>query len=140
MLTPLRALLTVAILGVASPALAQEAVHPGYPNVNQPFEIAPGESVHLLNRVLVDRRPGMRSVRRLDFQYRTSIPASDIDGRAAQAERAAQVLGAIALDAGARNLAIAICDSDACARRSEPPRVWYLYELRAGNVWKLQKN
>jgi hypothetical protein len=130
----------IAILVVVSPLGAQEAVHPGYPNVNRAIEIAPGESVHLLNRVLVDRVPGQRSVRRIDFAYRTSIPVSDVDGRAAQAERAAQVLGAIAMEAGVRSLAIAICDSDACGRRDEPPRVWYLYELRAGNVWKPRKN
>jgi hypothetical protein len=130
----------IAILLVAAPLRAQEAVHSGYPNVNRAVEIAPGESVHVLNRVLVDRVPGQRSVRRIDFAYRTSIPANDVEGRAAQAERAAQVLGAIAIDAGVRSLAIAICDSDACGRRAEPPRVWYLYELRAGNVWKPVKN
>lgn len=131
--------LTAALL-LSAPLGAQEAVHSGYPNVNRAVEIAPGESVHLLNRILVDRRPGMRSVRRLDFQYRTSIPASDATGRAAQAERAAQVLGAMAREAGARTLAISICDTDACGRRAEPPRVWYLYELRAGDVWKLRKD
>ncbi len=140
MRSPIRTLVVAGLLGLAVPAAAQEAVHSGYPNVDRSLEIAPGESVHLLNRVLVDRRPGQRSVRRLDFQYRTTIPASDVDGRAAQAERAAQVLGAIAVDAGIRTLAIAICETDACARRDEAPRTWYLYELRAGNVWKLLKN
>jgi hypothetical protein len=130
----------IAIVLMGTPAGAQEAVHPGYPNVNKSVEIAPGESVHVLNRVLVDRRPGQRFVRRLDFQYRTSIPAADASGREAQAERAAQVLGAMALEAGVRSMAIAICDSDACARRTEAPHVWYLYELRAGNVWKPLKN
>ena len=129
-----------AIVLLGAPASAQEAVHPGYPNVDRAIEIAPGESVHVLNRVLVDRVPGQRSVRRIDFAYRTSIPANDVDGRAAQAERAAQVLGAMAMESGVRSLAIAICDSDACGRRSEPPRVWYMYELRAGNVWKPVKN
>lgn len=127
-----------ALIIAAVPAGAQEAVHPGYPNVNQAVEIAPGESVHVLNRMLVDRGPGLRSVRRLDFQYRTSIPASDAAGRAAQAERAAQALGGQAVDAGARTMAISICDSDACGKRQEPPRVWYIYELRAGNVWKIK--
>ena len=130
----------MAILLIAAPLRAQEAVHSGYPNVNRTMEIAPGESVHVLNRVLVERVPGQRSVRRMDFAYRTSIPANDVDGRAAQAERAAQVLGALAIEAGVRSLAIAICDTDACGRRSEPPRVWYMFELRAGNVWKRVKN
>lgn len=136
----MRQLLRTALVAMAAaaftPAAAQEAVHPGYPNVNTAIEIAAGESVHLLNRILVDRGPGLRSVRRLDFQYRTSIPASDATGRAAQADRAAQVLGAQALEAGARSMAISICDSDACGKRREPPHVWYIYELRAGNVWK----
>ena len=129
----------VAALAAFTPAAAQEAVHSGYPNVNRPVEIAPGESVHLLNRMLVDRRPGLRSVRRLDFQYRTTIPAANTAARAAQAERAAQVLGAQAIEAGARTMSISICDTDACGRRNEPPRVWYVYELRAGDVWKLSK-
>jgi hypothetical protein len=133
--------LTVAVaIALAAPAGAQTAVHPGYPNVDRALEIAPGERVHLLNRVLVDRRPGARSVRRLDFQYRTSIPAGDAPARAAQAERAAQVLGAMALESGVRTIAIAICDTDACGRRAEPPRVWFLYELRAGNVWMPMPN
>lgn len=119
---------------------AQEAVHAGYPNVDRPVEIAPGESVHLLNRILVDRGPGLRPVRRVDFLYRTAIPTADAAGRAAQAERAAQAFGPQAIDAGARTLAVAICDSDACGRRAEPPRVWFLYELRAGNVWKPLRN
>lgn len=123
-----------------SRAQCQEAVHPGYPNVNQPVEIAPGESVHLLNRVLVDRTPGLRSVRRLDFQYRTAIPPSETAARAAQAERAAQFFGPQAREAGARMLAIAICDNDRCARRDEAPRTWFIYEMRAGNVWKPVRN
>lgn len=134
----LNALAVVFAIALAAPAGAQTAVHPGYPNVNQTLEIAPGEEVHLLNRILVDRGPGVRSVRRMDFQYRTA--AGDAGARAAQAERAAQVLGLMALDAGARSLTIAICDTEACGRREEPPRVWYVYELRAGNVWKLVKN
>lgn len=130
----------IAAFSIPGTVGAQEAVHPGYPNVNRAFEIAPGESVHLLNRILVDKGPGFRPVRRVDFQYRTGIPANDGAARAAQAERAAQVLGPLAVDAGARVLAISICDSEACGRRDEPPRVWFLYELRAGNVWKPLKN
>jgi hypothetical protein len=125
-----------ALMLAASGASAQEAVHPGYPNVDRRVEIAPGESVHLLSRILVDRAPGMRAVRRLEFHYRTDIPASNAAGRAAQAERAAQVFGVGATDAGARTLAVAICDTEACAKRDEPPRVWYLFERKAGNVWK----
>jgi hypothetical protein len=135
----LLAAMWMVILG-AGPIRAQHAVHPGYPNVNERVEIAPGETVHLLNRVLVDRSPGMRPVRRVDFQYRTAIPAGDVAGRAAQAERAAQAFGPQAMEAGARMLAIAICDTDACARRDEPPRVWFVYELRDGNVWKPLRN
>ena len=136
----LRCAAALAVLMLPAGAGAQEAVHSGYPNVNQPAEIAPGESVRLLSRILVDRSPGMRSVRRMDFYYATPIAASDAGGRSAQAERAAQAFGPTALEAGARTLGIAICDSDACARRAEPPRVWYLFELRAGNVWKPVRN
>lgn len=133
-------LVFTAVILAASPGGAQDAVHPGYPNVDRPVEIAPGESVHLLSRILVDRAPGMRAVRRLDFHYRTTIPASNAAARAAQAERAAQAFGARALEAGARTMAIAICDTDACAKRDEPPRVWYIFELKAGNVWKPVRN
>lgn len=136
-------LLRVAVLAALMlPAItgAQEAVHSGYPNVNRPAEIAPGESVQLLSRILVDRSPGLRAVRRVDFYYATTIPASDAEARAAQAERAAQALGPQAIESGARTLGIAICDSDACARRAEPPRVWFLFELRAGNAWKRIRN
>lgn len=129
------ALCAAATAGTAS---AQDAVHAGYPNVNQAVQIAPGESVHLLNRVLVERAPGVRSVRRLDFQYRTDIPESDRAGRAAQAERAAEHFGRLASEAGARMFALAICDSDACARRDAPPRQWFVFELRAGR-WQVVK-
>jgi len=136
----LSALAVVFAILSAAPVGAQVAVHSGYPNVNEALEIGQGEQVHLLNRVLVDRGPGVRTVRRMDFQYRTAIAAADAGARAAQAERAAQVLGPVAVDAGARVLSIAICDTEACGRRAEPPRVWYVFELRAGNVWKLVKN
>lgn len=129
-----------AALALPAFAGAQEAVHGGYPNVNKPIEIAPAETVRLLSRILIDRSPGMRAVRRMDFYYATPIAASDAAGRAAQAERAAQAFGPVALESGARSLGIAICDSDACARRAEPPRVWFLFELRAGNVWKPIRN
>ena len=134
--------LTITVLALtafAAAAEGQQAVHPGYPNVDKRVEIAPGETVHLLNRILVDRAPGLRAVRRMDFQYRTAIPAGDAAAREAQAARAAEYLGPVALEAGAHTMAIAICDSDACGRRAEPPKVWYLYELRA-NAWKPLRN
>jgi hypothetical protein len=123
-------------LAVASPLAAQSPVHPGYPNVNRQISIASGESITLLNRVMFDRGPGVRSGRRLDFQIRTSIPAGDAAAREALAERLAQHFGAQAIDAGVRLLSVAICDTDACAKRDEPPRTWFIYELKSGNVWK----
>lgn len=139
---PLNALAAAVFATVCafSAAGAQQAVHPGYPNVDRPVEIAPGETVVLLNRTLTDRGPGMRTGRRVDFQIRTSLPASDEAGRAAQAERAAQLFGRDALSADARMLSVAICDTDACARKAEPPRVWYIFEIAAGGVWRRVKN
>lgn len=130
------ALALAAGLGTAG---AQGSARLDYPNVNERVQLAPGETVLLLNRIMIDRAPGMRPVRRLEFHYRTSIPAADQPARAAQADRAAQVFGASAVDAGVRTIALAICDTDACARRAAPPRTWYLFELRAGNVWKLRE-
>lgn len=120
-------------------AAAQEAVHRGYPNVDRAVEIAPGESIHVLNKMLVDRAPGVRAVRRLDFQYRTTIPASDAAAREAQALRAAQFFGSAAEESSARMLSISICDTDACGRRDEPPRVWYIFEKGSGG-WRRIKS
>ena len=127
-----------AIVGAGS-AHGQEAVHRGYPNVDRAVAIAPGETVHVLNKMLVDRAPGLRAVRRLDFQYRTTIPASDAAAREAQAVRAAQFLGAAAEESGARALSISICDTEACGRRDEPPRVWYIFEKGSGG-WRRVKD
>lgn len=134
----LSSFLTVAFASAVAigSAQAQEAIHRGYPNVDRPVAIAPGETVHVLNHLLVDRAPGMRAVRRLDFQYRTTIPASDAAAREAQALRAAQFFGAAADESKSPMLSIAICDTDACGKRDEPPRVWYVYEKGAGGVWR----
>lgn len=137
----MRVLTSSAAVALASmlavgPATAQEAIHRGYPNVDRPAGIAPGETVHVLNKMLVDRAPGMRAVRRLDFQYRTTIPAGDAQARELQALRAAQFFGAAADEAGARVLSVAICDTEACGRRDEPPRVWFIYEKGSGGVWR----
>jgi len=129
-------ILAAALLLAPLSLAAQRAEHPGWPNVNRPVEIAPGETVHLLNRILVDRGPGLRPGRRLDYQIRTRIPPSDGAGREAQAERLVRVLGPDAVEQGVRQLAIAICDTEACATRNEPSRVWYLFERGPGGVWQ----
>jgi hypothetical protein len=97
--------------------------------------IAPGDTVQLLNRMVIDRAPGARGAR-LDVQYATRIPASNTAARAEQADRIAQIFGAEAAKIGARKVTISICDTRACAETREPPRQWYLYERGIGGVWQ----
>jgi hypothetical protein len=63
------------------------------------------------------------------------FPATDAAARVAQADRAAQVFGPSAIDAGARSLSIGICDTQACAQRRDPPASWYLY-ARTAQGWR----
>lgn len=130
----------MALAFLPASAGGQEAVHPGYPNVNKPVEIAPGETIQLLSRILVDRAPGMRAVRRLDYQIRSSIAPEDAASREAQAARIVQAVADDAEQAGARLLSIAFCDTDACAKHREPPRVWYIFERGTRGVWQRVKN
>jgi hypothetical protein len=76
-------------------------------------------------------RPG----RRLDFVYATVIPASDRAARAAQADKAAQTLGAQAIELGVNRISIGICDTRECAQRKHPPGDWFLYQ-RTNSGWK----
>lgn len=115
---------------------AQVAVHSGWPNVNQSLVVAPGEQVVLLNRILVDRGPGLQPVRRMDFEIRSDIPPASAAEREAQALRVARTLAPEASNAGVRLMAIAFCDSDACAGRREPPKVWFLFQPGPGGVWQ----
>ena len=125
-----------AVLGcLASAAAAQGPSSPGYPNVDKPFAVAAGDTVQLLNRVLIDRAPGARGAR-LDVQYSTRIPATNMAARGEQADRIAQLFGDEALKAGARALTIGICDTRACAETKEPPRQWYVYERGIGGAWR----
>ena len=117
-------------LALSSRAVAQS----GYPNVDRPLTIGPGDTVRVLNRIVVDRAPGQRGTR-LDVHYSTRIPDSDADGRGAQADRLAQLIGADAWKMGARRITIAICDTQACAETREPPRHWFIYERGVGGVW-----
>jgi hypothetical protein len=118
---------------------AQGSAQGGYPNVDRPLVIAPGETVRLLSRFVHEGGPAMRLPgRRLDLQISTIIPASDSLGRIAQADRAAQVFGVEALELGVRRLSIGICDTRACAERRSPPAAWYLYE-RSADGWKRSK-
>lgn len=108
----------------------------GYPNVSKRVELAPGDTVMLLNRVINEGGPMLRPPgRRLDFQYSTAIPAGDSLARIQQADRAAQHFGPAAVEAGARRLSIGICDTQACAERKHPPGTWYLYE-RTASGWR----
>jgi hypothetical protein len=116
-----RVLLAVGLAcGIANAALAQASA--GYPNVDRPLALADGDTVQVLNRIVVDRAPGMRGTR-LDVHYSSRIPASNAEARAAEADRLAQVVGADAWKIGARRVTISICDSRACAETREPPRV-----------------
>lgn len=128
---------TVAILLAIPLAGAHAQAGPAtYPNVDKSVEIASGESVRLLIRYVNDRDAGtVNRGKRLDFVYATSIPKSDAAARQAQADRAAQVLGAQAAELGMHSLSIGICDTDACAQRKAPPSDWYLY-TRTNSGWK----
>lgn len=132
-------LVAAAAAGAPAGIGAQAAAAGGggaYPNVDRPLIIAAGDSVQLLSRMMHDGGPALRRPgRRLDFVYSTSVPASDAAARAAQADRAAQMLGAQAIELGVRSLSIAICDTRACAQRRDPPAMWYLYE-RTHTGWQ----
>lgn len=126
----------VALVLVLTALPDSSAAQAGYPNVEKRFELAPGESILLLNRVVHEAAPATRPPgRRLDLQYSTAIPATDSVARMEQADRAAQVFGAEAIQAGVRRLSIGICDTRACAERRDPPATWYLYE-RTANGWR----
>ena len=107
----------------------------GYPNVDRPVVLAAGDTVHLLNRILVDRAPGQRGTR-IDIQYSTRIPASDAAARADQADRLVKLMGADAWKIGARRVTLSICDNRACAETREPPKAWYAYERGIGGTWQ----
>lgn len=120
------------LLVAADRAGAQNAAHP---NVDKPFVFS-ADTVRMLSRIVSDAAPAaLPPGRRLDFVYSTAIPASDKNARAAQADRAAQSLGAEAIEVGARRLSIGICDTRECAQRRHPPAEWYLYE-RTVSGWK----
>ena len=128
----IRALLPILVLALADASNAGAQ----YPNVDRPVVIEGGDTVHLLIRYMNDGGPTTRGMgKRLDFVYSTSIPASDPPARRAQADRAAQTLGAQAIELGVRRMSIGICDTRPCAERKHPPAEWYLYE-RTNSGWK----
>jgi hypothetical protein len=118
-------------IGLAAEGRAQSS----YPNVDRPFVLAAGDTVHMFNRIVVDRAPGQRGAR-IDIQYSTHIPPDDASARAAQADRLAQMIGSEASKIGARKVMLSICDTRACAETREQPRVWYSYERGLGGVWQ----
>ena len=127
--------LLVGMTILSVPLQAQRSA-PAYPNVDKPFEVAPGETVQLLSRLMHEAGPAMsRPGKRLDFVYATKIPAGDRSARVAQADRAAQALGAQAIELGVNRLSIGICDTQACAQRRDPPAEWFLYQ-RTNSGWK----
>ena len=128
-------LLVIGMTTLSALAQAQRSAT-AYPNVDKPFEVAPGETVQLLSRLMHEAGPAMsRPGKRLDFVYSTAIPAGDRSARIAQADRAAQTLGAQAIELGVNRLSIGICDTRACAQRKDPPAEWFLYQ-RTNSGWK----
>lgn len=126
-------------LVLASAAVRPSAAQPqqsAYPNAEKRVTLAPGESILLLNRVIIESGPLTRPPgRRLDLQYSTAIPATDSLARMEQADRAARYFGPDAIGVGVRRLSIGICDTRACAERRDPTATWYLYE-RTSDGWR----
>ena len=121
---------------IAAPVCAQSSGPAAYPNVDKPFEVAPGDTVQLLSRLMNEPGPAMsRPGKRLDFVYSTVIPASNRAGRAAQADKAAQMFGVQAIELGVNRISIGICDTKECAQRKHPPADWFMYQ-RTNSGWK----
>jgi len=127
--------LAAALLTAASMAGAQQLVAnaPRFPNVNQALALAPGDTIQVLNRIVVDRAPGQRGVR-MDVHFASR--SSDANARGEEADRLAQIVGPDAWKLGARHVTIAICDTQSCAETREPPKNWYVYERGPGGVWQ----
>jgi len=127
--------LTALLVLTAATAGAQQldANAPRFPNVNQPVALGPGDTIQLLNRIVVDRAPGQRGVR-MDVHF--SSRSTDASARGDEADRLAQIVGPDAWKLGARRVTIAICDTRPCAETREPPRDWYVYERGPGGVWQ----
>lgn len=128
-------MIVVSALAIAAPAHGQRSGPAAYPNVDKPFVVAPGDTVQLLSRLMHEAGPAMsRPGKRLDFVYSTAIPPGDRAGRAAQADKAAQSLGAQAVELGVNRISIGICDTKECAQRKHPPADWFQYQ-RTNNGW-----
>jgi hypothetical protein len=95
--------------------------------------LAPGDTIQLLNRIIVDRAPGQRGVR-MDVHFASR--SHDASARGAEADRLAQIVGPDAWKLGARRVTISICDTRSCAETREPPRDWSIYERGPGGVWQ----
>lgn len=129
-------LVAIGALFIAAPAQAQRSGPGAYPNIDKPFAVAVGDTVQLLSRMMHEAGPAMsRPGKRLDFVYATTVPASNHAGRAAQADKAAQALGAQAVELGVNRISIGICDTKECAERKHPPADWFLYQ-RTNTGWK----
>ena len=128
--------LATAILVAFSSAGAQQPVVPmgsRFPNVDRPVALGAGDTIQLLNRIVVDRAPGQRGVR-LDVHFSTR--RTDAGARASEADRLAQIVGPDAWKIGARRVTIAICDTRSCAETREPPRDWYVYQRGPAGEWQ----
>src|SRR5688572_17665917 len=106
--------------------------------VDSTLVLAPGDTVRVFSSFVQDGAMGRIGGRRLDVIYATRIPVGDTESRAAQADRAAQIFGAQAIEIGAKRISIGICDTQACAQRKHPPAAWFLYE-RSAQGWRRLK-
>jgi len=130
-------LATVFVTALSAILPAQQLVAtPRFPNVDRPVALAPGDTIQLLNRIVVDRAPGQRGMR-MDVHF--SSRSTDAAARADQAERLAQIVGPDAWKLGARRVTIAICDTRPCAETREQPKDWYVFERGPGGVWQRVK-
>lgn len=127
------------IVAAASPArlLAQRPANWPYPNVNKPVAIGTGDTVQVLNFIILEPGPNaLPPGRRFDVQYASRIDVRDSVARHAQADRAAAFFGPQALQLGARRLSIALCDTRSCGETFEAPRVWNLYAQDSLGRWQ----
>ena len=105
------------------------------PRADSTVVLAPGDTVRIFNSTIHEGGIGRNGVRRFDVLYATRIPVADAASRASQADRAAQVFGPRADEAGLKRLSIGICDTQSCAQRRDPPAAWFLYE-RTAQGWR----
>jgi hypothetical protein len=131
----LAVLLALSCLGV--PLHGQAPARWPYPNVDKPAAVAPGDTIEVLNIVVMRFAPDMPSPRtRFDVQYASRIAPADSAARHDEADRAAQIFGPQAIQFGAHQMMLGLCESRACAETYKPPAVFYFYEQDSTGTWR----